>query len=106
MTPIVLVTASAYDKGQGVFRAAEEIDFRSAAEEENALAADVLGCGARAVVVGSEPYHGLLFEALAQSAAGKPALLARFGVGYDNVDTNPIDRSPPIATCGLSTTRS
>ena len=86
MVPSVLVTASTYSKGQAVFHAAADIDFRSVAEKENVLAADVLDCGARAVVVGGVPYQGPLYEALAQTAAGQPALLARFGVGHDNVD--------------------
>ncbi len=86
MTYPVLVTASAYDKGQAVFRAATDIDFRNVAEKENVLAAEVLDCGSRAVVVGNALYQGPLYEALAQAAGGQPALLARYGVGHDNVD--------------------
>jgi lactate dehydrogenase-like 2-hydroxyacid dehydrogenase len=86
MPPLVLVTAEAYNKGQAVFRAASDVEFRGVAEKENLLAAEVLACGARVVVVGSQRYEGPLYEALAQSAAGQSALLARFGVGHDNVD--------------------
>jgi lactate dehydrogenase-like 2-hydroxyacid dehydrogenase len=86
MLPRILVTEKAYDKGQSVFHAATDVAFQPAAEMESALAAAVLDCGARAIVVGSERYEGPLYEALARAAAGKPALLARFGVGHDNVD--------------------
>src|SRR5208282_1199727 len=86
MKPTVLVASSAYQKGQAVFRTAGDIDFRGVAEKENVLAAEVKNCGVRAVVVGVEPYRGPLFEALAQTAAGQPSLIARFGVGHDSVD--------------------
>ena len=86
MTPPILVTASVYPKGRAVFQAATDIDFQEGPDEEDLLAAEVRQGGARAVVVGSRPYQGPLYEALAASAAGQPALLARFGVGHDNID--------------------
>jgi lactate dehydrogenase-like 2-hydroxyacid dehydrogenase len=86
MSQPILVTASAFDKGREVFQKAEDLAIHGVVADETALAAEVLARGARAVVVGSDPYRGPLYQALARTAAGGPALLARFGVGHDNVD--------------------
>ena len=51
MLPRILVTESAYDKGQSVFRDATDVAIRTAPEKESDLAATVLDCGARAIVV-------------------------------------------------------
>jgi lactate dehydrogenase-like 2-hydroxyacid dehydrogenase len=86
MTEIVLVTELEYRKAEELFRRAPSMDVRPAAAEEGPLAEAVLGLGCRAVVVGSVPYRGPLYDALARTGQGKGAILARFGVGHDNID--------------------
>lgn len=57
-----------------------------AADEED-VARAVLREGARIAVLGARPYRGgELYDALREAAAGRPALIARFGVGYDGID--------------------
>lgn len=82
MGDVVLVTETEYRKAEAVFRGAEGVNFEPAPAEEGALARLVTGRGARVAVVGVEPYIGPLYEALGASGGG---LIARFGVGHDNV---------------------
>ena len=80
---LVLVTESEFRKAEDVFRAAAPpLDCRPAASDEDALAAAVIASGARHVVVGHRPYRGSLYDALAPGS-----VIARFGVGYDGIDT-------------------
>lgn len=89
---IVLVTEPEFRKGEAVFGRAGGIRFEAAPAEEASLAQRVRQAGARAVVVGVEPYAGPLYEALGNSAGG---LIARFGVGHDNV-SKPLARQSGI----------
>ncbi|MBI2302198.1 MAG: hypothetical protein HYU66_25120, partial [Armatimonadetes bacterium] len=57
-----------------------------AEEGEAALAEAVRATGCRAVIVGVVKYTGPLYEALAEAAGGRGALIARFGVGHDSLD--------------------
>jgi lactate dehydrogenase-like 2-hydroxyacid dehydrogenase len=84
MAEIVVSTPLQLAKGGAVFRAA--FDVREAPPEESALAAAILRHNARAAIVGSDPYVGPLYEALGQTGGSRGALIARFGVGHDNVD--------------------
>jgi phosphoglycerate dehydrogenase-like enzyme len=86
MTETVLVSELEYAKGRDVFQAAAELRVQPAPVDELELAAAVLAAGARAVIVGVMPYLGPLYEALAEVAAGRGALIARFGVGHDSID--------------------
>lgn len=85
---MVLVTRQEYTKGKEVFQAADGLDFRPATAEEEPLAAAVREAGCRAVVVGVEPYRGPLYEALGETGGAAGSLIARFGVGCDNISTS------------------
>ncbi len=79
----VAVTELEYGKAIATFQEAAAAGlacFRVPGGEAE-LAAAVRASGARHVVVGVEIYHGPLYEAL--SAGG---VIARFGVGHDNID--------------------
>jgi lactate dehydrogenase-like 2-hydroxyacid dehydrogenase len=85
MNEIVLTTPMQLSKGASVFRLAEH-EVREAPPDEQGLAAAVASYSSRAVIVGAEPYTGPLYEALAQAGGDRGAIIARFGVGHDNVD--------------------
>lgn len=89
---LVLVTEAEYRKAEVVFRGAEGIQFEAAPAEEQSLARLIAGRGVRVVVVGVQPYAGPLYEAL---GAGGGGLIARFGVGHDNV-SKPLARQHGI----------
>src|SRR5690349_18719970 len=81
MPHLVLVTETEFRRAQSTFSSTEGFDCRIVPGAEDALCDAVLEHGARAVVVGSSPYRGRLYTTL-----GPGGVLARFGVGYDNVD--------------------
>jgi len=78
--PAVGVTEREYDKAPGVFRSAALACYR-VPEEEEALAQAIRELGLRHVIVGARPYRKALYEALPRGA-----VIARFGVGHDNID--------------------
>ena len=84
-TPI-LVTQSEYDKAAAVFSAAPGLDCRPAPADEASLAEQVRSTGCRIVVLGVAPYRDALYDALADNAAGRGALLVRFGFGTDGIN--------------------
>ncbi|MCX7046606.1 MAG: hypothetical protein NTX50_14110 [Candidatus Sumerlaeota bacterium] len=86
MNDILLVAEKQYRKAEAVFRAAQGMHTEPAPAAEARLAEAIRSHGARAVIVGADKYCGLLYEALAASAGGRGALIARFGVGHDNID--------------------
>ncbi len=86
MSETILVTELGYRKGEAVFRAVESHRVICVPAGEAALADAVLANDCRAVIVGIDPYRGPLYEALARTADGRGALIARFGVGHDNID--------------------
>lgn len=95
MSEVVLVTETEYRKAEDVFRGEQRFTVELAPAAEEALAALVRARGARVAVVGNEFYLGALYEALADVAGGRGALLARFGVGHDGVD-KPLARAHGI----------
>lgn len=86
MPEIVLVTEKEYRKAEAVFQAETRFQVQCAPPPEAELAAAVRAAGARAVIVGIEPYRGPLYESLAAVAGTRGALIARFGVGHDSID--------------------
>ncbi len=86
MTDAVVVTELVWAKGKDVFARCSELSFSVSPECEDELAAAVRAAPARAAIVGAVPYRGPLYDALAEAAAGRPALIARFGVGHDGID--------------------
>ncbi len=84
-TPI-LVTQAEYDKAASVFTSATGLDCRPAPADEAALAEMIRATGCRAVVLGVAPYREALYDALAQNAGERGALLVRFGFGTDGIN--------------------
>ena len=81
MPILVLVTETELRRAGSTFTSTPGFDCRPAPRAEDALCDEVVRQGARAVIVGSGMYRERLYSAL-----GPGGLLARFGVGYDNVD--------------------
>ncbi len=79
----ILVTELEFRKAESVFRRAaqEGLVCLSAPADEQALASALRASGARHVIIGVERYVGPLYDALPHGG-----VIARFGVGHDNVD--------------------
>jgi len=79
----VAVTQIEYTKAEKEFSDARTtgLECLPAPADEQVLSEWVKAHGARHVVVGSENYSGALYQALEPGS-----VMARFGVGYDNVD--------------------
>ncbi len=86
MQHCVLVTEPEYAKGKEVFQAERHWQVESVPSEEQSLAQSIRQKHCRAVIVGVERYTGQLYEALADVAGPDGAIIARYGVGYDNID--------------------
>jgi lactate dehydrogenase-like 2-hydroxyacid dehydrogenase len=86
MTEAALVTEEEYGKAGAVFHGAENFVALPAPAREEALASAVLKERACAVIIGIAPYVGPLYQALREVAGQRRALIARFGVGHENVD--------------------
>jgi phosphoglycerate dehydrogenase-like enzyme len=79
--PRVLVTESEYRKAEACFSSAPDLECRRAPDPEVDLASAIREARAAYVVVGPRPYTGALYDALPRGG-----LIARFGVGHDNID--------------------
>ena len=79
--PIVLVTETEFRRGEPAFAADPELDCIPAPGPEPALGRLVAERGARYVVVGGAQYRGDLYATLPRGG-----VIARFGVGHDNID--------------------
>jgi len=77
----VAVTETEYHKGRSVFETAEGVHCFAAPTDEEGLARAVRSAGARHAVVGTGRYADDLYRALP-----KGGVIARFGVGHDNID--------------------
>lgn len=77
----VLVTQPQYDKVREVFEHAEGFQCFPAPESEPELARLVRKKHAKYVIVGGAPYRNELYDAVP-----KGGVIARFGVGCDNID--------------------
>lgn len=82
MSLLVLVTEPEFRRAEDVFRSAVGFDCVAVPGGEEELAAAVRQAGARYVVVGPLPYRRALYE-----ATPRGGVIARFGVGYDGIDT-------------------
>lgn len=79
----VLVTETEYRKAEDAFREATDLDCRPAPSAEEELAECIGQAGSRAAIVGVAPYRGSLYQVLGRAGS---SLIARFGVGHDNID--------------------
>jgi phosphoglycerate dehydrogenase-like enzyme len=79
----IVVTQADYPKAKGVYEAAagEGLECIPSPDAEAELAEAVRQHGARHAIVGIAQYAGPLYEALPRGG-----VLARFGVGHDNID--------------------
>jgi phosphoglycerate dehydrogenase-like enzyme len=77
----VAVTEMEFDKAETVFTSAEGLECLPAPAVEAELSEAIRTMGAKHAVVGVWNYEGALYEALP-----KGGVIARFGVGHDNVD--------------------
>ena len=88
MQEVVLVIERLIQKTPAIFRSTSRFDIKPAAAGEAALAKETIARNCRAVVLGSEAYHGPLYEALGQIGGRIKggAIIARYGVGHEGVD--------------------
>ncbi|MCS6860297.1 MAG: hypothetical protein NZT92_08260 [Abditibacteriales bacterium] len=86
MRHVVLVTELEFAKGEEVFRSESHFDWQAVKADEPTLSAAVLAYHCRAVIVGVAPYTHALYEALGRTGGANGTLIARFGVGHDNID--------------------
>jgi lactate dehydrogenase-like 2-hydroxyacid dehydrogenase len=86
MAETVLVTQLEFLKGEAVFPAAEDFRVQSVPRDEQQIAEAVLAQNCRAVIVGTDSYQGLLYEAMGRIGGPRGGIIARFGVGHDNID--------------------
>jgi phosphoglycerate dehydrogenase-like enzyme len=78
---VVIVTVPEFRKAERVFGRASAIRCIAAPADELPLAAAIRDAGARAAIVGVQPYRGALYAALPRGG-----VIARFGVGHDGID--------------------
>jgi D-3-phosphoglycerate dehydrogenase len=88
MAECILVTEEYYVRAEHAFNSYKIFDVERVSTQEQLLADAVLAKKCRAVVVGVESYIGPLYEALGETGQGAGAIIARFGVGHDNIDKN------------------
>jgi lactate dehydrogenase-like 2-hydroxyacid dehydrogenase len=87
MAEAIVCTEPEFRKGEKVFTAAgRAYRWVVSPPAEEAVAEALQANGARIVVLGVARYAGPLYAALAEQARSGPALIARYGVGYDGVD--------------------
>jgi lactate dehydrogenase-like 2-hydroxyacid dehydrogenase len=86
MRETILVVEKELQKGRAAFDACDDFRLVLAPADEGGLAALIRQENARAVIVGMHPYKGALYQALGETGGGRGALIARFGVGHDNID--------------------
>jgi phosphoglycerate dehydrogenase-like enzyme len=92
-TTVVLVTEPEFRRAQSTFSDADELECIPVPGAEDPLCEAIVQHGTRLVVVGSSPYRGRLYSTLPRGG-----VIARFGVGYDNVDTAQATRAGVLCT--------
>jgi phosphoglycerate dehydrogenase-like enzyme len=79
---IILVSETEFRRARSTFAApGDDLECLPIPGAEDSLCDAILQHGTRIVVVGSSPYRGRLYATLPRGG-----VIARFGVGYDNVD--------------------
>ncbi len=83
----IVITEHQYVKSKSTFdKVRDEYEIITSLEDEVALADKVITNKSRAVIVGVRPYREKLYYALKEVGGDSGALIARYGVGYDNID--------------------
>ena len=91
-TTVVLVTETEFRRARSTFSDAGELECIPVGAEDP-LCEAIVQHGTRLVVVGSSPHRGRLYSTLPRGG-----VIARFGVGYDNVDTAQATRAGVLCT--------
>lgn len=89
----VLVTESEYRKAEACFLSAPGLECLRAPDDEADLASALRETHAAYVIVGPRPYSGALYDALAPGG-----VIARFGVGHDNIDKGKATKAGLLCT--------
>lgn len=85
----VVITGSPYKKGGAIFdQHKDSIEWILTDDDEESVAREVRKAKVRIAVLGVYRYQNALYHALSDNSHEKHALIARFGVGFDSVDTN------------------
>jgi phosphoglycerate dehydrogenase-like enzyme len=92
-TTVVLVTETEFRRARTTFAAAGDLECVPVPGAEDALCDAIIEHRTRMVVVGGSPYRGRLYSTLPRGG-----VIARFGVGYDNVDTVQATRAGLLCT--------
>ena len=92
-TTVVLVTETEFRRAQSTFSDSGELECIPVPGAEDPLCEAIVQHATRLVVVGSSPYRGRLYSTLPRGG-----VIARFGVGYDNVDTAQATRAGVLCT--------
>src|SRR5688572_17489767 len=80
--PVVLVSETEFRRAHPTFAApGDGVQCVPVPGAEDALCDAIVRYGTRLIIVGSSPYRGRLYTTLPRGG-----VIARFGVGYDNVD--------------------
>jgi phosphoglycerate dehydrogenase-like enzyme len=90
---VVLVTEPEFRRAKSSFAAAGELECIPVPGAEDVLCDAIVQHRTRLVVVGSSPYRARLYSTLPRGG-----VIARFGVGYDNVDTTQATRAGLLCT--------
>jgi phosphoglycerate dehydrogenase-like enzyme len=90
---VVIVTEPEFHRAEDIFSSAPDIRCIAAPGAEEDLAAAIRQSGARFVIVGSRQYRDALYAALPSGG-----VIARFGVGYDGLDTESATRAGVLCT--------
>jgi lactate dehydrogenase-like 2-hydroxyacid dehydrogenase len=95
----VVVEEQVWRKGREVFAAQEgSVGWTVCPTGEEQVSAAIAGTGARVAVLGAARFRGPLYQALSRTAGERPALIARFGVGYDGIDAAQCRRNRVFVT--------
>ena len=88
MKESVIITESSYRKGRSVFdQYRDTVEWILTEGDEEIVARELKKSNARIAVLGVNPYRDSLYRALSENSRGDHALIARFGVGFDGIDT-------------------
>lgn len=81
MRPVICVVDRLYKRSKDTFDAAGDLEFVTVGRTEAEMQQGIRDSGAKAVVLATDPYTDALYATLP-----KGGLIARYGVGHDNVD--------------------
>ena len=90
---VVIVTEPEFRRAERVFASGSDVRCVAAPADEAQLAAAIRDTGARAAIVGVQPYRDALYAALPRGG-----VIARFGVGHDGIDKAQATRAGILCT--------